>query len=51
VGCSTNELFNSSIESLYAAIPFLAEIGSDGEGDEMDRVLIQRTVRSLFHSP
>ena len=41
------EWFASSIESLYAAIPFLAEIGSDGEGDEMDRVLIQRTVDAL----
>lgn len=37
----------SSIEALYAAVPFLSEIASDGEGDEMDRVLIQRAVDSL----
>lgn len=37
----------SSIEALYAAVPFLSEIASDGEGDEMDRVLIQRVVDSL----
>ena len=37
----------SSIEALYAAVPYLAKIASDGEGDEMDRVLIQRVVDSL----
>jgi len=37
----------SNIETLYAAVPFLARIGSDGEGDEMDQVLIQRCVDSL----
>lgn len=37
----------SNIETLYAAVPFLSKIGSDGEGDEMDRVLVQRTVDSL----
>jgi hypothetical protein len=37
----------SSIETLYAAIPFLSQIGSDGDGDEMDRVLVQRTVDLL----
>ena len=41
------QVLQSSIESLYAAIPFLAEIASDGEGDEMDRVLIQRVVDAL----
>ena len=41
------EVMPSSIEALYAAIPFLAEIASDGEGDEMDRVLIQRVVDAL----
>ncbi len=41
------QVLHSSIESLYAAIPFLAEIASDGEGDEMDRVLIQRVVDAL----
>ena len=29
---------HTEAEALYAAIPFLAEIASDGEGDEMDRV-------------
>lgn len=37
----------SNVETLYAAIPFLAAIGSDGDGDEMDRVLVQRTVDTL----
>jgi hypothetical protein len=41
------QVLQSSIESLYAAVPFLAEIASDGEGDEMDRVLIQRVVDAL----
>jgi hypothetical protein len=40
-------VMQASIESLYAAIPFLADIASDGEGDEMDRVLIQRVVDAL----
>lgn len=42
-----DQVLHSSIESMYAAIPFLAEIASDGEGDEMDRVLIQRVVDAL----
>ena len=33
----------TSIETLYAAIPFLAKITDDGDGDEMDRV-VQRTI-------
>lgn len=37
-GCS------SSIETLYAAIPYLSKICNDGENDEMDRVLVQRTI-------
>ena len=41
----------SNIETLYAAVPFLSKIGSDGEGDEMDRVLVQRTVDSVSHRP
>lgn len=44
---ATNAVLISSIEALYAAVPFLSEIASDGEGDEMDRVLIQRVVDSL----
>ena len=42
-----SDFLPSSIESLYAAVPFLAQIASDGEGDEMDRVLIQRSVDAL----
>lgn len=37
----------SNVEILYATIPFLSEIGSDGDGDDMDRVLVQRTVDAL----
>jgi hypothetical protein len=37
-GCS------SSIETLYAAIPYLSKICNDGENDEMDRLLVQRTI-------
>lgn len=44
---SKDAVLISSIEALYAAVPFLSEIASDGEGDEMDRVLIQRVVDSL----
>jgi hypothetical protein len=44
---SNDAVLISSIEALYAAVPFLSDIASDGEGDEMDRVLIQRVVDSL----
>ena len=37
----------AAVETLYAAIPFLAKISDDGDGDEMDRVLVQRTVDML----
>eukprot|EP01043_Picozoa_sp_COSAG02_P061769 COSAG02_NODE_8366_length_2596_cov_19.291280_1_plen_595_part_00 len=35
---------SSNIETLYAAVPFLSKICNDGENDEMDRVLVQRTI-------
>lgn len=34
----------SNIETLYAAVPYLAKICNDGQNDEMDRVLVQRTI-------
>eukprot|EP01047_Picozoa_sp_COSAG01_P089072 COSAG01_NODE_21270_length_910_cov_1.574599_1_plen_91_part_10 len=37
----------SSIETVFAAVPFLAKIADDGDGDEMDRVLVQRTIDML----
>ena len=47
-GLSTeSEEDRTSIETLYAAIPFLAKIADDGDGDEMDRVLVQRTIDML----
>eukprot|EP01043_Picozoa_sp_COSAG02_P061683 COSAG02_NODE_8338_length_2609_cov_1.978486_1_plen_612_part_00 len=35
---------SSNIETLYAAVPYLSKICNDGENDEMDRVLVQRTI-------
>eukprot|EP01047_Picozoa_sp_COSAG01_P068234 COSAG01_NODE_9816_length_2333_cov_19.949013_1_plen_82_part_00 len=37
----------SDIESLYAAIPYLSRIADDGGGDEMDRVVVERTIDML----
>ncbi len=34
----------SNIETLYAAVPFLSRICNDGQNDEMDRILVQRTI-------
>lgn len=44
---SMEEADLSHIETVYAAVPFLAKIADDGDGDEMDRVLVQRTIDML----
>ena len=38
---------DSTVEILYATLPFLGEIAMDGDGDAMDHILVQRTVDSL----
>ena len=37
----------SDVETLYAAVPFLAKIADDGEGDNMDRMLVERAIDML----
>ena len=37
----------SDVETLYAAVPFLAKIADDGSGDDMDRILVERAIDML----